>query len=266
MAQSEKIELELSQRFSGVARVYGQAGLQRFASAHVCVIGLGGVGSWAVEALARSAIGTLTLIDMDHVHESNINRQLQATSDTLGQAKCVALQERIALINPDCQVHIIDEFISAENQSDLLLQGYDWVVDCIDDFRTKTLVINFCRRKKVRLITVGGAGAMIDPTRIQVADLARSKEDPLLSKVRRELRVQHGFSKDLKRRFNIPCVFSDEALRYPAEDGGITSEKPPNKGGLNCAAGFGSAVTVTATFGMAAAGHVLNKLAASVSC
>ena len=249
-------------RFGGIRRLYGDTGLARFRAAHVCVIGIGGVGSWAAEALARSGIGHLTLIDMDHVAESNINRQLHALSDTLGQAKVRAMAERIRLINPDCRVDEIEEFISADNLPDLLDRGYDHVVDCIDGFRIKAAVIAWCRRNKLRLVTVGGAGGQTDPTRIRIADLSNTEHDALFSKTRKLLRTDYGFPRNLKRRFDVPCVYSDEQPLYPAEDGGVCHEKPHRPAaGLNCAGGLGSAMTVTATFGLVAGSQVLKKLA-----
>jgi tRNA A37 threonylcarbamoyladenosine dehydratase len=249
-------------RFGGIRRLYGAAGLQRFREAHVCVIGIGGVGSWAAEALTRSAVGRLTLIDLDHVAESNINRQLHALSDTLGQAKVVAMAERIRQINPDCEVDGIEAFIEADNLAGLLGRGYDYVIDCIDGFRIKAALIAWCRRNKVRLITVGGAGGQTDPTRIRIADLSNTEHDALFSKTRKLLRTDYGFPRNLKRRFDVPCVYSDEQPLFPAADGGVCHEKPHRPAaGLNCAGGLGSAMTVTAAFGLAAASHVLKKLA-----
>lgn len=242
--------------------MYGDAGLQAFTKAHICVIGLGGVGSWAVEALARNAIGELTLVDMDHVAESNINRQLQATSDTLGKAKGVALAERVETINPNCKVNLIDDFIQTDNQQDILGQGYDWVIDCIDSFRTKAALIAYCRRHKIKLITLGGAGGMMDPSQIKLDDLSRSIQDPLLSKTRKRLRKDYNFPENPARRFSIPCVYSPEPLLYPDGTGGVSPNKPSGAAasGLNCAGGFGSSVVVTAPFGFFAAAYVLRKI------
>ncbi len=263
MTKTKVINQPNNRRFQGVAKVYGEQALAQFTSAHICVIGLGGVGSWAVEGLVRSAIGEITLIDLDHVAESNINRQLQATDANLGKAKAVALAERIAEINPYCKVNIIEDFIDSKNQSHLLEQGYDWVIDCIDNFRTKAALIHHCRRYKIKLLTVGGAGGMVDPGRVQIADLSQSRQDPLLSKVRKLLRKDYHFPGNPDRRFGVPCVFSDEHLRYPADDGEVTTQKPKGSAttGLNCATGFGSAVCVTAPFGFVAAGYVLRRLA-----
>ncbi len=250
-----------------MARVYGEKACKRFTQSHIGVIGLGGVGSWVVEALARSAIGELTLIDMDHVAESNINRQLQALEENLGKSKALALTERIAGINPACKVNILDDFIGEDNLSELLDREYDWVIDCIDNFRTKAALIHYCRRNKIKVLTIGGAGGMTDPTRIQVADLTRARQDPLLSRVRRLLRKGYQFPANTDRRFGVPCIFSEQHLVYPDVSGGISVEKPKGAGmshsGLNCAGGFGSAVCVTAPFGFHAAAYVLRKLADS---
>lgn len=255
----------LQRRFQGVAKIYGTQGYEKFTQAHVCVIGLGGVGSWVVEALARSAIGELTLVDMDHVAESNINRQLQATDETLGKAKGQALAERIASINPGCKVHLVDDFISPENQAEILGRGYDWVIDCIDNFRTKASLIHYCRRNKIKLMTMGGAGGMSDPSKIHIVDLSKTRQDPLLAKTRKLLRQEYGFPENPSRRFGIPCVYSVEHLIYPDGSGGVTKQKPAESvaTGLSCAEGFGSAVCVTAPFGFYAAGYVLRKLAES---
>ncbi len=249
-------------RFGGIRRLYGDAGLQRFREAHVCVIGIGGVGSWAAEALARSAVGRITLIDLDHVAESNINRQLHALSGTVGQAKVQTMAERIRQINPDCRVEGIEEFITTDNLADLLGRGYDHAIDCIDGFRIKAALIAWCRRNRLRLVTIGGAGGQTDPTRIRMADLSNTEHDALFSKTRKLLRTDYGFPRNLKRRFDIPCVYSGEQPLFPADDGGVCHEKPHRPAaGLNCAGGLGSAMTVTATFGLVAASHVLKKLA-----
>ncbi|MGF1547549.1 MAG: tRNA cyclic N6-threonylcarbamoyladenosine(37) synthase TcdA [Thiotrichales bacterium] len=255
---------DLARRFGGVARVYGDAGLARFARAEVAVVGVGGVGSWAVEALARSGIGGLTLIDLDHVCESNVNRQLPALDGNFGKAKTAVLAERVRAINPDCRVRCVEDFLTPENQAGLLESGFDWVVDCIDNARTKAALIYHCRRNKLKLVTVGGAGGMTDPTRIRVADLGRAIHDPLLAKTRRLLRQDYGVARDPKKRFDVACVFSEEQPVFADGAGGL-GERPPAAGAaLSCAGGLGSAVCVTAPFGFVAAAHVLRKLAASV--
>lgn len=255
-------DVDFARRFGGISRLYGEPALARFRGARVCVIGVGGVGSWAVEALARSAIGAITMIDLDNVAESNINRQVHALSDTLGKAKVTALAERIALINPFCAVTEIEDFVGAENLDQFIGAGrFDYVIDAIDNVRAKTALIAYCRDKQIKLITIGGAGGQTDPTRIAVCDLGRTEQEPLLAKVRKRLRAEHGYPRGEKGKFGVDAVYSTEPLRAPfascaadAARGGTT--------GLNCA-GFGSSMAVTASFGMVAAAHVLRELAAS---
>lgn len=255
-------DIDFERRFGGIARLYGWQALMQFQSSHVCVIGVGGVGSWAAEALARSAIGELTLIDLDHVSESNINRQIQALETTLGQAKVQALAERIQQINPNCQVHQVEEFIAPDNLGDLIgRHRFDYVVDAIDSVVAKTALIAYCREQGVPLVTVGGAGGQIDPTRIQITDLCRTEQEPLLAKVRKRLRSQHGFPRGTRNKFGIDAVFSMEPLRYPetGEACSVDADERQSVTGLNCA-GFGSSMTVTASFGLVAASHVLRQL------
>lgn len=257
--QIDSADIDFERRFGGIARLYGDAALARFRRAHVCVIGVGGVGSWAVEGLARSAIGQITMIDLDNLAESNINRQIHALSDTLGQAKVTALAERIAQINPTCVVTEIEEFIDADNLAQLLPAGrFDYVIDAIDNVRAKTAVIAYCRDKKIPLVTIGSAGGQIDPTRIAICDLCRTEQEPLLAKVRKRLRALHGFPRGTKNKFGIDAVYSTEPLRFPELC--VTDDEASGITGLNCA-GFGSAIVVTASFGLVAAGHVLQKLA-----
>lgn len=253
-------DVDFARRFGGIGRLYGEPALERFRAAHVCVIGVGGVGSWVVEALARSAIGHLTLIDLDNVAESNINRQIQALTSTIGMPKIEALRQRIAEINPFCQVTLVEDFIDLENIETLVAnQGFDYVVDAIDSVKPKAALIAWCSANQMPLVVVGGAGGQIDPTKVEIRDLARTEQEPLLKKVRKLLRAQYGFSRGEKQKYHIDAVFSMEPLQYPEtgdacdiDDNGIT--------GLNCA-GFGSCMVVTATFGMVTAGQVLRRLA-----
>lgn len=253
-------EVDFARRFGGIARLYGERALESFRSAHVCVIGVGGVGSWVVEALARSAVGRLTLIDLDNVAESNINRQIQALSSTVGMAKIEALKQRIAQINPFCQVTLVEDFIDPENiQAMIGDKDFDYVVDAIDSVKPKAALIAWCSANKMPLVVVGGAGGQIDPTKVEIRDLARTEQEPLLKKVRKILRAQYGFSRGEKQKYHIDAVFSMEPLRYP--DVGDACDVDPNSiTGLNCA-GFGSSMVVTATFGMVTAGQVLRRLA-----
>lgn len=243
------------QRFGGIGRLYGMDALERLRQSHVCVIGIGGVGSWCAEALARSGVGQLTLIDMDDICVTNINRQIHALSGNIGLLKTEAMKARIELINPECQVNIIDDFISVENLPKYLLRNYDYVIDAIDSVKTKAALIAFCKRNKIRLITVGGAGGQTDPTQIQIADLSKTIQDPLASKVRSLLRKEYHFSQNPKRKFGIDCVFSTQSLIFPKMDGTCKVSAT-----MNCANGFGAAVMITATFGFFAVSRVIDKL------
>ncbi|MEW6414411.1 MAG: tRNA cyclic N6-threonylcarbamoyladenosine(37) synthase TcdA [Pseudomonadota bacterium] len=256
-------DIDFERRFGGVRRLYGSAAFERFCAAHVCVVGIGGVGAWTAEALARSAIGRLTLIDPDHLAESNVNRQVHALTPTLGQSKCQAMAERIAAINPRCAVRRVEEFLTPENVAALLADDFDYVVDAIDNARAKVALVVHCRRRKLKLVCLGAAGGQVDPGRIQLADLARTTEDPLLAKVRSRLRREHGFPAG-GRKLGVDCIYSTEPLTYPDREGAVCDERPDDAAihGLNCA-GFGSSVGVTASFGLRAAAHVLNRLAAS---
>jgi tRNA A37 threonylcarbamoyladenosine dehydratase len=255
-------EADLQRRFGGIDRLYGRDSLARLASAHVCVVGIGGVGSWAVEALARSGVGRLTLIDLDHVAESNINRQVQALSETLGQAKVLAMKARVAAINPDCVVTTIEDFVTPENAA-TVLPACDAVIDAIDQVKAKAALIAHCRRARIAIVTAGGAGGRTDPSRLKVDDLARTTQDALASKVRALLRKEYGFTREPKKKFGVPCVYSDEPIQRPGRPGGGEAcdidEYEAGLHGLNCA-GYGSTVCVTAAFGLAAAARVLGIL------
>lgn len=253
-------------RFGGVTRLYGADGLARLEAASVCVIGIGGVGSWAAEALARNAVGRITLIDLDHIAPSNTNRQIHALGDAYGRAKVDAMAERIVSINPRCRVTAVDDFVTEENVA-ALLSGFDYVIDAIDAVKVKTAILGWARKEEVRVITCGGAGGQLDPTRVRIDDLARTIQDPLLAKVRGNLRRQWGFPRDPKKKFGIQAVYSDEPLRYPEPEQQACEidEIPPTptRGpqGLACA-GFGSSVAVTAVFGFVAASAVIGAVAA----
>jgi tRNA A37 threonylcarbamoyladenosine dehydratase len=252
-------DIDFARRFGGVKRLYGERALERFRTAHVCVIGVGGVGSWIVEALARSAVGHLTLIDLDNVAESNINRQIQALTSTIGQPKVEALRDRIAQINPFCKVTLVEDFVEPDNIVQMIDgKGFHYVVDAIDSVKAKAALIAYCREHALPMITSGGAGGQIDPTKIEVRDLGRTEQEPLLKKVRKLLRAQYGFSRGEKQKYGIDAVFSMEPLRYPESEEACEIESSVT--GLNCA-GFGSSMVVTASFGMVAAAHLLRKLA-----
>ena len=255
--------MDYARRFGGIARLYGEAGLRGFAESHVCVVGIGGVGSWVAEALARSGVGTLTLIDLDNVAESNVNRQIHALEGQFGRAKVDAMAERIQGINPECRIITWEEFVEIDNLERLIGNQYDYLVDCIDAFKTKAALIAHCRRNKIRIITVGGAGGQTEPLKIRLTDLYKTQHDPLLAKTRKLLRKEYDFPKNPKRRFDVPCVYSDEQQVYPDGRGEVCSIKPEGGSvgaGLHCG-GFGSAMTVTTTFAMVATAHVLKRLA-----
>ncbi|HTJ97812.1 MAG TPA: tRNA cyclic N6-threonylcarbamoyladenosine(37) synthase TcdA [Rhodocyclaceae bacterium] len=260
----ETQEVDIERRFGGIARLYGAAGLARLQAAHVCVIGIGGVGSWAAEALARSAVGAITLIDMDHVAESNINRQIHAADVTLGQAKIEAMAQRIYSYSPDCRLTLIDDFLTEENVA-LLLPTCDAIIDAIDNVRAKAALIAHCKHNKIPLVTTGGAGGRIDPTKVQVEDLSRTIQDALASNVRARLRKEYGFTRDPKKKFGVECVFSPEQIKRPViEVCDVAAEEVPEQvlQGLSCA-GYGSSVAVTSTFGMVAAARIIERLARS---
>lgn len=253
MAITESTEQDFGRRFGGVERLYGKQALINFSQAHIIVIGIGGVGSWVVEALARNAIGKITLIDMDVVAESNINRQLPALSSTIGENKIDVMARRVKDINCACEIITIDEFISKDNIPDMISKDADYVIDCIDNSRIKAATIAWCKSNKVKIMTIGGAGGQVDPTLIKASDLIRAIHDPLLSRTRKLLRREYNFSRSTNRRFNIPSVYSTEQMKPPTE-----TEK---SSGLSCSGGIGSSVMVTASFGFVAVSYVLQRLA-----
>jgi tRNA A37 threonylcarbamoyladenosine dehydratase len=243
--------------------LYGKSALKNFRQSHITVIGIGGVGSWVVEALARNAIGEITLIDMDVVAESNVNRQLPALTSTIGRNKIDVMAERVQDINPDCELTLIDDFVTQENIKELIDTNADYIIDCIDNSRVKAALIAWCKRQKIKIITIGGAGGQTNPALIKISDLSKTEHDPLLSKTRKLLRQEYSFSTNSKRRFSIPCVYSTEHLKYPSISGKISNKKPANSGqanDLSCAGGIGSSVMVTASFGFMATSYVLKRL------
>ncbi|WP_413478460.1 tRNA cyclic N6-threonylcarbamoyladenosine(37) synthase TcdA [Vibrio hibernica] len=251
-----------NQRFGGTRRLYGYSEVDILRAAHVCVIGIGGVGSWAVEALARTGIGHLTLIDMDDVCVTNINRQIHAMTGTVGQSKIEVMAERVKLINPECEVALIDDFITPENIADYISKDFDYVLDAIDSLKPKAALLAYCRSNKIKVITIGGAGGQVDPTQIKVADLSKTVQDPLAKKLKDTLRRFHNFSKNPQRKFGIDCVFSTEQLKYPQPDGSVCGVKSTAEGPkrMDCANGFGAATVVTASFGFVAVAKIVEKI------
>jgi len=248
-------------RFGGILRLFGTAGQQRLRRAHVCIVGIGGVGSWAVEALARSGIGTLTLVDLDDVCISNVNRQLHAVTGEFGKPKVEVMAARAHLIHPEGIVHARHQLFTATTAESLLAPNYDCVLDAIDTKTMKALLIARCAERKLPIVTVGGAGGRRDPTAIRVVDLARASHDGLLSNVRKILRTEHGFPRDPQQNFGVHCVYSPEPQVFPASDGTIaTAAEPGTRRRLDCRTGYGTATFVTGAFGFAAAAEVVRQI------
>lgn len=249
-SRGEHSPADLSRRFGGIVRLYGAAGFARIAAARVMVVGVGGVGSWAVEALARSGVGRLTLVDMDVLAESNINRQLPALGSTLGELKAGVMAARCRDINPQMDVQVVDDFLTPANLPGLLAESPTLVIDCIDDLPAKVALAVYCRQHKIPLLLSGGAGGRVDPTRIRVADLSRTTGDALLSKLRQRLRKQHRIAVDPGKKFGLTCVYSEEPSCRPTDC--VAS-------GLQCG-GYGSITTVTATVGLTLVSEALKKI------
>ncbi|MDR2507874.1 MAG: tRNA threonylcarbamoyladenosine dehydratase [Candidatus Accumulibacter sp.] len=250
---------DVSRRFGGVGRVYGKNALARFQAARVCVVGIGGVGSWAAEALARSAVGKIVLIDLDMIAESNVNRQIHALDDAFGQAKVALMAGRLQAIHPGCEIEAIEDFAAPDNLDSLFGGNFDCIIDAIDNARTKAAIIAWCKERAIPVVTAGGAGGRIDPARVGIDDLSRVFQDPLLSSVRTRLRRERGFPRGTKK-FGVPAVFSSEPVWRPRgeEEDAPCPAKPAS--GLNCA-GYGSSVCVTAVFGFFAASEALRCVA-----
>lgn len=258
------------ERFSGVARLYGRAALERMLDARVLIVGVGGVGSWTAESLARAGVGNLILVDPDDLCVTNTNRQIHALDGTFGRPKVRALAERLRAIHPDIRIDTVQEFLSERNVDELLDTRPDAVVDAIDSVRAKCHLLAACHRRDLPAVTSGAAGGRRDATRIRTADLAHSSKDSLLASVRKHLRIEHGFPKAPEKgpvpAFGLTAVFSDETPVYPTCGGGVSAERPGDlPAGLRCDAGYGSITHVTATFGFAAAGRVLDTLATAAA-
>ena len=257
--------MDTQNRFDGLGRLFGREPAAQLGRAHVCVIGIGGVGSWTVESLARSGVGTLTLIDLDAVCATNANRQIHTVTDTVGQFKVDVMAERVRGINPACDVRPVTDFFTRHTAEKLLgaKSGIDWIVDAIDAPSIKALLMARARDLGIRLVTVGGAGGRVDPLQIQVSDVTRAKNDPLLAKTRKLVRQRHDFPRG-KRKWSVPAVWSPEDPVYPTSDGGVcdTVELGHEPKRLDCATGYGAASFVTGTFGLVAASVVVRELLA----
>jgi tRNA A37 threonylcarbamoyladenosine dehydratase len=259
-----RMRQDLRERFAGIDRLYGRGAVQRLSDRHVAVVGLGGVGSWAAEAFARSAVGRLTLVDADDLCVSNTNRQLPAIAGQYGRAKVEAMAERLRAINPAIDVDPVASFLTPSNLDDLLDRGYDLVLDACDSFRSKVTAIAWCRRRKQPILTVGSAGGRTDPTQVRVRDLSRTEHDAMLSLIRKKLRGEFNFPKNADRYFGVPAVYSLENVKYPQADGSVCGLRPQLDNDaalkLDCGAGLGAATHVTGAFAFAAVGKALDIL------
>ncbi len=250
------------QRFGGLARLYGESGLLALAQARFLIIGIGGVGTWIAEALARSGVGSLTLVDLDDICITNTNRQLHTLSHTIGLSKTAVMAERLMAINPEIRVEEVEDFVALDNLDEIIKADYDLVIDAADNFRVKAALIAHCRRRKQQILTLGSAGGKLDPRKIVSGDLSRTLQDPLLSRVRKQLRQKHDFPRNQKRVFSVEAVYSPEQMTYPDGEGGVCQSKDgalQDGVKLDCAGGFGSVAMVTATFGMVAASRAIDR-------
>ncbi len=253
-----KVDFE---RFGGVGRLYGAAALEKLAAAHVAIVGLGGVGSWSAEALIRSGIGRLTLIDLDDVCVTNVNRQLPALDGEIGRPKCEVIAERMRKINPGARVDVVLEFLTEKNVDRLLDPGFDFVIDAVDRMSTKAAIISKCVERGIPALTVGGAGGRRDLTQIRVGDLGATGGDLLLRQVRKKLRRTHGWERGEGNIYGVAAVYSAEPQVFPWSNGEVCATKEPESNlTMDCASGFGAACFVTGGFGFAAAGEVVRQL------
>ncbi|QQL43693.1 tRNA threonylcarbamoyladenosine dehydratase [Sulfuriroseicoccus oceanibius] len=251
-------------RYGGTARLYGRAGFERVRAARVCVIGVGGVGSWVAESLLRSGVGTIGLVDLDDVCMTNTNRQVHALERTVGQPKVEAMRDRLLAIDSAARVETYGRFFTAASSDELLGHDWDFVVDAIDSVRAKCQLIADCVGRRIPMVVCGGAGGKSDPTALRTGDVATATHDPLLKKVRRVLRTEHGFSKAEREAFGVPAVYSVQNPVFPWADGSVCETPEPNQSlRLDCASGFGTACHVTGAFGFAAAAVAMRTLAES---
>lgn len=248
-------------RFSGIGRLYGQAALETLAGAHFVVVGLGGVGTWVCEALARSGVNEMTIIDMDEVCVTNSNRQLHALASTIGRSKAEAMAERLKDINPEISIHIIEDYLDKNNMLEYIFPEQDFVIDAIDAASVKSALIAYCKARKIPILTIGSAGGKTDARQVTSRDLGKTESDPMLSKVRQLLYKRHNFSKDRNRKFSVEAVFSTEQAVYPKPDGEVCMQKSSMLEGvkLDCTRGFGSASMLTGTMGFVAAERAIQK-------
>lgn len=245
----------MDRAFHGIKNLYGNNGFEKIQAAHFLIIGIGGVGSWVCESLVRSGVLNLTIVDLDDICVSNLNRQIHTLHNNIGMLKVRAMQERLLAINPELNLTIIEDFFSESTMDSILKPKYDYVFDAIDSVKSKCILLDQCRRKKQPVICIGGSGGKTNPTKIVINDLLRSINDPLLAQIRRRLRTEYSFSKFANKPFKIPTVFSTELPNDSLAE--ISSSSGPN----NCQTNLGSASFLTASFGMAAVSYVLNHIA-----
>ena len=244
-------EVDLERRFGGIIRLYGEKKFRLIQNCHVCVVGIGGVGSWVVESLVRHGVGKITLIDMDHIVESNINRQIHALDSTDGESKIKAMKNRIVDINPTCVVDCVDDFLEESNIESHISSRFDFIIDAIDQSSVKTSLAEYCQSKNLSLIMVGGAGGRVDPARIKIADLSKTFGDPLLSNIRKHFNKKNKLSKS---KYKIPTIFSDEPIIKSD-----ACETDQSGGGLSCD-GYGSSLNITATMAFYVVAYIFSKI------
>ena len=245
------VKVDLERRFGGIIRLYGEKKFRLIQNCHVCIVGIGGVGSWVVESLVRHGVGKITLIDMDHIVESNINRQIHALDSTDGDSKIKAMKDRVIDINPTCVVDCIDDFLEESNIESYISNRFDFIIDAIDQSSVKTSLAEYCQSKNLSLIMVGGAGGRVDPARIKIADLSKTFGDPLLSNIRKHFNKKN---KLLKNSYEIPTVFSDEPIVKSDE-----CEADTAGGGLNCD-GYGSSLNITAAMAFYVVAYIFSRI------
>jgi tRNA A37 threonylcarbamoyladenosine dehydratase len=250
------------QRFGGIERLYGAQATHTLLQSHILVIGIGGVGSWTAEALARSGLGAISLMDLDDICVTNTNRQIHADKDSIGKSKTAVMAARLQVINPEINIYCIDDFLDSENIAQYITGQYSLIIDAIDNTAAKTTLIAHCKRHKLKLICIGSAGGKKDPTKITYGDLSKTVNDPLFAKIRNNLRRHYRFSRNPKRSFGIEAIYSTEQMTYPDKQGGICQSKVFLDGGekLDCSGGYGAATMVTASFGFIAAARAIEKL------
>jgi tRNA A37 threonylcarbamoyladenosine dehydratase len=260
MSVEKAVEAVDSERFGGIVRLYGERNARAFTDAHVAVVGIGGVGSWAAEALARSGVGAITLIDLDDVCVTNTNRQIHAVTSTVGQSKVHVMADRLRDISPSAEVTVVKDFVDSTNAEQAIHEQFDVVLDAIDSFRDKLSLIVRCANAGVPLVVAGAAGGRLDPTQLRVDDLNETMFDPLLRKIRKALR-QSGAIGGRKESWGVPTVYSAEQARFPTKNGGTTFEKPGSSGMIDCDSGMGTVTHVTGSFGFHLAHEALKLLA-----